>query len=45
MAYFCGMTRQEIAKATGESLGTVHTRARLGLRKLRLELEKQEFKG
>ncbi len=41
MAYFCGMTRQEIAEATGEALGTIHTRARLGLQKLREELERR----
>lgn len=40
LAYFYGMTRQEISTATGESLGTIHTRARLGLRKLRQELER-----
>lgn len=40
MAYFHGMTRQEIAEATGEALGTIHTRARLGLQKLRDELQK-----
>ncbi len=45
MAFFYGMTRQEIAKATGEPLGTIHTRARLALQKLRRELEKQEFEG
>ena len=46
MAYFYGMTRQEIAEATGEALGTIHTRARLGLQKLRKELERRiEFKG
>lgn len=45
MAYFYGMTRQEIAEATGEALGTIHTRARLGLQKLRRELEKQDFEG
>jgi RNA polymerase sigma-70 factor (ECF subfamily) len=45
MAYFLGMTRQEIAEATGEALGTVHTRARLGLQKLRRELEDQKFEG
>ena len=39
MAYFYGMTRQEIAEATGEALGTIHTRARLGLQKLREELD------
>ena len=43
MAYFYGMTRQEIAEATGEALGTIHTRARLGLQKLREELEREEF--
>jgi RNA polymerase sigma-70 factor, ECF subfamily len=42
MAYFYGMTRQEIAEATGEALGTIHTRARLGLQKLRKELEKSQ---
>jgi RNA polymerase sigma-70 factor (ECF subfamily) len=41
MAYFHGMTRQEIAKATGEALGTIHTRARLGLRKLREHLNRR----
>ncbi|HEU0294947.1 MAG TPA: sigma-70 family RNA polymerase sigma factor [Anaerolineales bacterium] len=45
MAYFYGMTRQEIAEATGEALGTIHTRARLGLQKLREELERVEFEG
>jgi RNA polymerase sigma-70 factor (ECF subfamily) len=42
MAYFYGLTRQEIAEATGEALGTIHTRARLGLQKLRKELEGRE---
>jgi RNA polymerase sigma-70 factor (ECF subfamily) len=46
LAYFYGMTRQEIANTTREPLGTVHTRARLGLQKLRQELERKvEFKG
>ena len=45
MAYFHGMTRQEIAEVTGEALGTIHTRARLGLQKLREELDKEEFEG
>lgn len=45
MAYFYGMTRQEIAVATGEALGTIHTRARLALQKLRGELERDEFEG
>jgi RNA polymerase sigma-70 factor (ECF subfamily) len=43
LAYFYGMSRQEIASATGQALGTIHTRARLGLQKLRDELEKEEF--
>ena len=43
MAYFRGMTRQEIAQATGEPLGTIHTRARLALQKLREELQMQGF--
>jgi RNA polymerase sigma-70 factor, ECF subfamily len=45
MAYFYGMTRQEIAEATGEALGTIHTRARLALEKLREELNREEFEG
>ena len=45
MAYFYGMTRQEIAEATGEALGTIHTRARLALQKLRGELKRDEFEG
>jgi RNA polymerase sigma-70 factor (ECF subfamily) len=45
LAYFHGMTRQEIAEATGEALGTIHTRARLALQKLREELERQKFEG
>jgi RNA polymerase sigma-70 factor (ECF subfamily) len=42
LAYFHGMTRQEIAESTGEAVGTIHTRARLGLQKLRKELEKSQ---
>ncbi len=45
LAYFYSMTRQEIAEATGEALGTIHTRARLALQKLREELDKEEFEG
>ena len=45
MAYFYEMTRQEIAEATGESLDTIHTRARLGLKKLHEELERGSTGG
>jgi RNA polymerase sigma-70 factor (ECF subfamily) len=40
LAYFKGLTRQEIARTTGLPLGTVHTRARLGLQNLRTILNK-----
>jgi RNA polymerase sigma-70 factor (ECF subfamily) len=45
LAYYYGMTRQEISEMTGEALGTIHTRARLGLQKLRAMLEREEFEG
>jgi len=38
MAYFGGYSQQEIAILTSEPLGTVKTRIRLGMRKLRLLL-------
>jgi len=38
LAFFGGLTRQEIAAKVGIPLGTVHTRARLGLQKLKQAL-------
>ena len=43
LAYFWGLTRQEIAETIGVPVGTVHTRARLGLQKLRNLLQGQGF--
>jgi RNA polymerase sigma-70 factor (ECF subfamily) len=41
LAYFGGLTHQEIAAVTDEPLGTIHTRARLALRRLRETLQAQ----
>jgi RNA polymerase sigma-70 factor, ECF subfamily len=38
LAYFEGFTHQEIAARLQEPIGTIHTRARLGLLKLRMSL-------
>lgn len=39
MAYYEGLTRKEIASATQTPVGTIHTRARLALRKLSAVLQ------
>jgi RNA polymerase sigma-70 factor (ECF subfamily) len=45
LAYFGGLTQQDIAARTGTPLGTVKSRARLGLLALRTELEAMERPG
>ena len=45
LAYFGGLTQQDIAARTGTPLGTVKSRARLGLMALRTELEAMERAG
>jgi RNA polymerase sigma-70 factor, ECF subfamily len=41
MAYYQGLTHTEIAAATGLSLGTIKTRLRLGLSKLRVQFDSE----
>jgi RNA polymerase sigma-70 factor (ECF subfamily) len=41
LAYFEGMTHAEIAETLDEALGTVKTRLRLGLNKLRAAMKAQ----
>ncbi len=39
LGFFAGITHEEIARRTGTPLGTIKTRIRIGLRKLRSALE------
>jgi RNA polymerase sigma-70 factor (ECF subfamily) len=43
LAFFRGLSRREISETLGVPLGTIHTRARLGLLKLRAELQTRGY--
>ena len=43
LSYFEGMTQTQIAESTGQPLGTVKTRMRLALKKLRVALDKEIY--